>query len=377
MYIESVAMAHCVHPHIHRYQYRIKGAVMVNILDLSYEELEEFLVELGEKKFRTKQVWQWLWNKYVQSFDEMTNISKNVRARLHEEAYIRWPEVVTSQTSKDGTIKFLLKLHDGALVETVLIPGSKGRYSQCLSCQVGCAMACTFCSTGTMGFKRNMTQSEILGQVLVARHSLNDVAERPILRNIVFMGMGEPLLNLENLLKSLNTMHSTLGLAFSPRRVTVSTCGIQKGLNELGESGLAFLAVSLHAPNQEVRAKIMPKAARWELGDFMHALKNYPLKTRERITYEYLLLGGVNDSVEDARELHKLISQTKSKLNLIVYNPSEGDPYKAPSEEAVLKFQKVLWDKGVTAIIRQSKGADIKAACGQLVADQNKKDAEC
>ena len=151
---------------------------MVNILDLSYEELEEFLVELGEKKFRTKQVWQWLWNKYVQSFDEMTNISKTVRARLHEEAYIRWPEVVTSQTSKDGTIKFLLKLHDGALVETVLIPGSKGRYSQCLSCQVGCAMACTFCSTGTMGFKRNMTQSEILGQVLVARHSLNDVAER-------------------------------------------------------------------------------------------------------------------------------------------------------------------------------------------------------
>ncbi|KAF1076798.1 23S rRNA (adenine(2503)-C(2))-methyltransferase RlmN [Halodesulfovibrio sp. MK-HDV] len=350
---------------------------MVNILDLSYEELEEFLVELGEKKFRTKQVWQWLWNKYVQSFDEMTNISKTVRARLHEAAYIRWPEVVTSQTSKDGTIKFLLKLHDGALVETVLIPGSKGRYSQCLSCQVGCAMACTFCSTGTMGFKRNMTQSEILGQILVARHSLNDVAERPILRNIVFMGMGEPLLNLETLLKSLNTMHSTLGLAFSPRRVTVSTCGIQKGLNELGESGLAFLAVSLHAPNQEVRAKIMPKAARWELNDLMHALKNYPLKTRERITYEYLLLGGVNDSVEDARELHKLISQTKSKLNLIVYNPAEGDPYKAPSEEAVLKFQKILWDKGVTAIIRQSKGADIKAACGQLVADQNKKDAEC
>lgn len=343
---------------------------MVDILNLTYEELENFLVELGEKKFRAKQIWQWLWNKYVRSFDEMTNVSKQTRALLAEKARIIWPEIVTTQKSEDGTTKFLLKLADGALVETVLIPGSKGRLTQCLSCQVGCAMGCTFCSTGTMGFERNMTMSEILGQVLVAREYLGDVAEKPILRNLVFMGMGEPLLNLHEVMRSLHTLNSELGLQFSPRRITVSTCGIEKGLRELGESGLAYLAVSLHAPTQELRKQIMPKAANWHLEDFIEALQNYPLKTRERITFEYLLLGGVNDSVEHAKQLVRLISKTRAKLNLIVYNPSEGDPYRAPTEEAVLTFEKYLWSKHVTAIIRKSKGADIKAACGQLKADQ-------
>ncbi|MFV0423909.1 23S rRNA (adenine(2503)-C(2))-methyltransferase RlmN [Oleidesulfovibrio sp.] len=345
---------------------------MVDILNLTFEELEKFLVhELGEKKFRARQIWQWLWNKYVRDFDQMTNVSKQTRALLKERAHITWPEMVKTQVSQDGTTKFLLRLADGALIETVLIPGSQGRLTQCLSCQVGCAMGCTFCATGTLGFERNMTMSEILGQVLVAREYLNDVAERPILRNLVFMGMGEPLLNLNEVMRSLQTLNSDFGLLFSPRRITVSTCGVNpEGLRELGESGLAFLAVSLHAPTQELRAQIMPKAARWELGDFIDALRNYPLKTRERITFEYLLLGDVNDSLEHAKQLVRLLAQTKGKLNLIVYNPSgdESDPYKAPTEERILAFEKYLWSKNITAIIRKSKGADIKAACGQLKA---------
>ncbi|WP_027182439.1 23S rRNA (adenine(2503)-C(2))-methyltransferase RlmN [Oleidesulfovibrio alaskensis] len=345
---------------------------MVDILNLTFEELETFLVEkLGEKKFRARQIWQWLWNKYVRDFDQMTNVSKQTRAQLKEHARIFWPEVVTTSKSQDGTTKFLLRLADGALVETVLIPGSQGRITQCLSCQVGCAMGCTFCATGTLGFERNMTMSEILGQVLVAREYLNDVAERPILRNLVFMGMGEPLLNLDEIMRSLHTLNSELGLQFSPRRITVSTCGVNpEGLRRLGESGLAYLAVSLHAPTQELRRTIMPKAARWELNDFIEALQSYPLKTRERITFEYLLLGGVNDSLEHAKQLVRLVSRTKAKLNLIVYNPSgdEADPYAAPTEERILAFEQYLWSKHVTAIIRKSKGADIKAACGQLKA---------
>lgn len=343
---------------------------MVDILNLTFSELESFLVERGEKAFRAKQLWQWLWNKYTRDFALMTNVSKATRAMLKEHAEIVWPEVVTMQKSSDGTTKFLLRLRDGALVETVLIPGSNGRLTQCLSCQVGCAMGCTFCSTGTMGFERNMTMAEILGQVLVAREYLQDDAANPILRNLVFMGMGEPLLNMREMMRSLESLNSVLGLQFSPRRITVSTCGIEKGLRELGETGLAYLAVSLHAPTQELRRQIMPKAANWHLDDLITALENYPLKTRERITFEYLLLGGVNDSVEHARQLVRLVSRTKGKLNLILYNPSEGDPYKAPTEQAVLAFEQFLWSKNVTAIIRKSKGADIKAACGQLKAEQ-------
>jgi len=228
-------------------------------------------------------------------------------------------------------------------------------------------MGCTFCATGSQGFERNMTMSEILGQVLVVRKYLGDLRpDQPKLRNLVFMGMGEPLLNLREVMRSLETLNDKHGLCFSPRRISVSTCGIKKGLRELGDSGLAFLAVSLHAPNQELRAKIMPNAASWRLDDLMQALSEYPLKTRERITFEYLLLGGVNDSPEHARELVRLLSRIKAKLNLIIYNPAPDSPYVAPSHERVLIFEKILWEKGITAIVRKSKGQDINAACGQL-----------
>ncbi len=347
---------------------------MKDILNCTYPELEEFMTgELGEPRFRARQVWQWLWQKMARDFEAMTNVSKATRARLAETAEIRWPEVTDKEQSSDGTTKFLLRLGDGALVETVLIPSKSRdgavRTTQCLSCQVGCAMGCTFCSTGSMGFERNMTMGEILGQVLVAREHLGDARpDHPKLRNLVFMGMGEPLLNLEQVLRSLETLNNPNGLSFSPRRITVSTCGIEKGLRELGDSGLAYLAVSLHAPTQELRAGIMPKAARWPLDKLIATLESYPLKTRERVTFEYLLLGGINDGPEQARELVRLVSRIKGKLNLIVYNPAEGAPYAAPTQERVLAFEQYLWDHNITAIIRKSKGQDINAACGQLKA---------
>lgn len=347
---------------------------MINILNLTLPELTEWMqTELGEPGFRAVQVWQWLWQKMARDFEAMSNVSKACRARLAEKARIVWPEVAQVRESADGTTKFLLRLEDGALVETVLIPSDSRegvrRWTQCLSSQVGCAMACTFCATGGMGFERNMTMGEILGQVLVAREHLGDNRpDWPVLRNLVFMGMGEPLLNLREVMRALQSLNNDKGLNFSPRRITVSTCGIEKGLTELGESGLAYLAVSLHAPNQELRARIMPRAARWPLDQLLAALKSYPLKTRERITFEYLLLGGVNDGQEQAAELARLVADIKGKLNLIVYNPTEGAPYAAPDEARVLAFEQYLWKRHITAIIRKSKGQDIKAACGQLKA---------
>ena len=327
--------------------------------------------ELGEPKFRAVQVWQWLWQKMARDVDAMTNVSRACRERLAAAAAIVWPEVAAVEESRDGTTKFLLRLADGEQVETVLIPSDSRegarRWTQCLSSQVGCAMGCTFCSTGQMGFERNMSMGEILGQVLVARAHLGDARpDRPVLRNLVFMGMGEPLLNLREVMRALQSLNNDKGLNFSPRRITVSTCGIEKGLRELGESGLAYLAVSLHAPTQELRARIMPKAARWPLEELVAALQRYPLKTRERITFEYLLLGGVNDGPEQARELARLVGSVKGKLNLIVYNPAEGAPYAAPAEDRVLAFEQCLWKRHITAIVRKSKGQDIRAACGQL-----------
>ncbi|MDR2489616.1 MAG: 23S rRNA (adenine(2503)-C(2))-methyltransferase RlmN [Desulfovibrio sp.] len=344
---------------------------MIDILNMTLEELTDyFRLELDQPPFRARQVWKWLWNKRARSFADMSDLSLSLRATLEERAAIIRPVVQSTLRSSDGTVKFLLRLSDGELVESVLIPSEsrqgKERVTQCLSSQVGCALGCTFCATGAMGFTRNMTMGEILGQVLVARDYLEDDPDCPQLRNLVFMGMGEPLLNLTEVMKSLKTLNSEPGLSFSPRRITVSTCGIDQGLRRLGESGLAYLAVSLHAPNQELRARLMPKAARWPLESLMQSLRAYPLKARERLTFEYLLLGGINDSPEHAGELAGLMTRVKGKLNLIVYNPAEGTPYAPPTPEAVQAFEKRLRSKHITAIVRKSKGADIDAACGQL-----------
>lgn len=342
---------------------------MIDILDLEYSELQSFVTqELKAPRFRTDQLWQWLWQKGAADFDAMTNLGKGFREELKRLAILRHPEVDVVQTSSDGTIKLLLRLEDGALVETVLIP-MKGHYTQCLSTQVGCAMACTFCNTGLMGFERNMSMSEILGQVLAGRRYLQQNNLAP-LKNLVFMGMGEPLLNLDNLIRSLRTLNNADGLAFPRRRITVSTVGFVKQLDILGKEDLTLPAISLHAPTQELREKIMPKAAKTHLNDLLAAIERYPLRPRERVTYEYLLLGGVNDSLEHARQLVKLLGHRKCKVNLIAYNPGDKPLYKAPAKDKVLAFEKFLWDKKVSATIRRSMGQDIKAACGQLKADQ-------
>ncbi|WP_320171408.1 23S rRNA (adenine(2503)-C(2))-methyltransferase RlmN [Maridesulfovibrio sp.] len=344
---------------------------MIDILDLEYDALESFVVgEMGIPRFRTAQIWQWLWQKGVDDFDLMTNLAKNLREELKSRAVIRHPQVDVVQTSRDGTVKLLLRLDDGALVETVLIP-MDGYYTQCLSTQVGCAMGCTFCNTGLMGFERNMTMSEILGQVLAGRGYLLRNGFPP-LKNLVFMGMGEPLLNLDNLIRSLKTLNNPDGLNFSRRRITVSSVGFLSQLEILGREDLTLPAISLHAPTQELRAKIMPKAAGTHIDDLLAAMDRYPLRPRERVTYEYLLLGGVNDSLEHAAQLVRLLGHRKCKVNLIAYNPGDRPLYDAPSEATVLAFEKYLWKKKVTATIRRSMGQDIKAACGQLKADQQK-----
>ncbi len=346
-----------------------------DILSLTFEELEHYVVsDLEQPKFRAKQLWEWLWKRNASSFDEMTPLSKDFRQVLNSKAEILKLTLVDKQESKDGTIKFLLALPDNEHIETVLIPSydreGRRRITQCISCQVGCAMACTFCSTGTLGFTRNMTMGEILGQIQFTREYLEDKdPSHPIIRNIVYMGMGEPLLNLDNTIKSLQTLNSELGLAFSPRRITVSTCGIKKGLEELSDSGLSYLAISLHASNQALREKLMPKAAKgWHLNDLVNNLADYKLKTRERITLEYLLIGDVNDSLEDAKELVRICSYLKAKVNLIPYNETPHSDYTSPSPERLRAFQEYLNDKRIVAVFRKSKGADIAAACGQLKA---------
>ncbi|WP_428563582.1 MAG: 23S rRNA (adenine(2503)-C(2))-methyltransferase RlmN [Solidesulfovibrio sp. DCME] len=341
---------------------------MTNLTDLTFHELEALIVSLGEPPYRARQVWQWLWQKGCRDISEMTDVSKALRTRLAERATIAWPRVVRVRESGDGTVKFLLGLTDGEAVECVLIP-EKDHYTACLSTQVGCAMGCGFCATGMLGFRRNMTPGEMLGQVLVARQYLLDRGEALSLRNLVFMGMGEPLLNYENLLKTLEALHHPQGLDFSSRRITVSTAGVKRHLLDLGKTGLCALAISLHAPTQEKREQIMPAAARLPLGELMEILRQYPLKSRESLTFEYLLLAGVNDADADARELVRLLSHVKAKVNLIVYNATPGLPFRQPRPERVLAFQNILKDKGIVATIRKSKGTDIAAACGQLRAE--------
>ncbi|HCR13182.1 MAG TPA: 23S rRNA (adenine(2503)-C(2))-methyltransferase RlmN [Solidesulfovibrio sp.] len=341
---------------------------MTNLIDLTFHELETLIVSLGEPPYRARQVWQWLWQKGCRDIALMTDVSKALRAKLAEAADIVWPEVVRVRESEDGTVKFLLGLADGEAVECVLIP-EKDHYTGCLSTQVGCAMGCGFCATGTLGFRRNMTPGEMLGQVLVARQYLLNKGEPLALRNLVFMGMGEPLLNYENLIKTLESLHHPQGLDFSSRRITVSTAGVKRHLLDLGKTGLCALAVSLHAPTQAQRERIMPGAAKLPLDELIELLRQIPLKPRESLTFEYLLLAGINDADADARELVRLLSRVKAKVNLIVYNATPGLPFRQPSPERVFAFQEILKAKGLVATVRKSKGADIAAACGQLRAE--------
>jgi len=337
-----------------------------NIKNLDIKELVEFLKKNNIESFRAKQIHEWLWKKNVVNFDEMTSLSLSTRMLLEKHFSINTISIHKSEKSNDGTIKYSLKLHDKKLVEGVLIP-SKKRLTACVSSQVGCSLSCTFCATGTLKLERNLDYGEIYDQVFI----LNEEAKHNFgrsLSNIVYMGMGEPLLNYDNLIKSINLISSNDGLAMSPKRITVSTVGIAKMIKKLADDQVKFnLAISLHAYNNQKRDKIMPINKSINLAELEESIKYFYEKTETRITYEYILFNGVNDSIEDASKLVKLCKRIPCKVNLIEYNQVDGFPFTKSKKQQVDIFIKYLEDKNIIVNLRKSKGKDINAACGQLV----------
>jgi len=340
-------------------------AEKINIKSLNHDELLAYLVCQGLKKFRVDQIFRWIYMHHARSFDDMTNIAKLERAQLASYFYIPTLKIIKSETSHDGTKKFLFELVDNHTIESVLIP-DEARLTLCISSQVGCRQACRFCLTGSGGFTRDLEAYEIVDQVLEISRILKNEETRGI-TNIVLMGMGEPLANFDKVVKAVKLITSTKGLGFSPRRVTVSTDGLVPEIERLGHSGLKVnLAVSLNATTDEVRDRIMPVNKRYPIKELLAACTRFPLELRRRITFEYVMLRGVNDSMEDAKRLTKLLRGIKCKINLIPFNPFSGSEFKRPEDAIVRSFQKVLLDAHYTALVRESRGQDISAACGQL-----------
>ncbi|TSK06098.1 MAG: 23S rRNA (adenine(2503)-C(2))-methyltransferase RlmN [Geobacter sp.] len=337
-----------------------------DIKNLTLQELEAYISGLGKERFRAKQIFKWLYQMDAMSFDEMTNVSKEFRAVLQERAEISnlIPEAV--EASADGTRKYLFRLKDGSAVESVLIP-DEGRNTLCISSQVGCAMKCAFCLTGTFGLDRNLTTAEIVNQVCAVKR------EHPV-NNIVFMGMGEPLHNLGGVIPAVKILTDPDGFQLSTRKVTVSTSGLVPEMAELGRGCTVNLAVSLNATTDEVRDQIMPINRRYPLKELLAACKAFPLPSRRWITMEYVMIRDLNDTLDDAKRLVRLISNIPSKVNLIPFNEHEGCGFKTPTQESIDRFHKYLLDKNVTVITRSSRGGDISAACGQLKGKLDKKD---
>ena len=344
---------------------------MIDLIGLSREDLLAEMTAMGEKPFRVKQIWHWLYNKGVTDFSKMSTLAKPLQARLAEKYLISRPQVITEKNSTDGTRKWLLRFADGKEVETVYIP-EEDRGAVCLSTQVGCHMGCRFCHTGTQGFQRNLTAGEIVGQFLAARDSYGEwptpVDETRYLSNIVVMGMGEPLNNYDELVKAMRIIMDGEGLAISKRRITVSTSGIADKIPNLAKDLGVRLAISLHAPNDTIRNQIMPINRKYPLAVLINACKEYQrlCEHRQYITMEYVMLKGINDSPENARELIQLVKGLEVKFNLIPFNPWEGCVFEPSSNNTIHKFAKILEDAYFAAPIRQSRGQDIMAACGQL-----------
>lgn len=335
----------------------------IDLKNLTPLELQRLIASLGKEQYRTAQILRWLYLKGVKSLEEMTNLSKKFRKELQEVSFISTLHPSFTEKSLDGTEKFLFTLEDGHRIESVLIPDKK-RLTLCLSTQVGCAMGCRFCLTGKIGLKRNLSTSEILNQILAVRETLS---KGLALTNIVLMGMGEPLANYENTLKAIELMTHPDGFRFSSRRVTLSTVGLLPELERLTKEKVRFrLAISLNASDEETRSRLMPINQRYPLKRVLEICRKFPLRPRDRITFEYVMIKGENDSEEDAKRLLKLLKGIPSKVNLIPLNEAPGIPYKRPSEERIHLFQEILMKGGITAIIRISKGDDISAACGQL-----------
>jgi len=337
-----------------------------NIRSLSVEQLSVFFKKHGVAKFRAKQVHEWLWKKKAISFDEMTSLSIRDRELLENYFSINALTIHKSETSNDGTIKYSLKLYDNKLVEGVLIP-SKKRLTACVSSQAGCSLSCTFCATGTLKLERNLDFGEIYDQVFILNEQAKQNFGRP-LSNIVYMGMGEPLLNYDNLIKSINLISSKDGLSMSPKRITVSTAGIAKMIRKLADDEVKFnLAISLHTADDKKRDDIMPINKSINIAQLEDSIKYFYEKTGTRITYEYILFDGVNDNIEDASKLSKLCRKIPSKVNLIEYNQVDSLPFKKSTNRQTDKFIKYLEEKNIVVNLRKSKGKDINAACGQLV----------
>jgi 23S rRNA (adenine2503-C2)-methyltransferase len=344
-----------------------------SILGLSLKEIQG----LVPKKFIAKQIYNWIYHNYKISFDEMGNISKAVRKDLSEKFSIYTMEIVKKEESLDGTIKYLFRLEDGRTVETVLIKMrdevfnedgdilQQARYTVCVSTQVGCKVGCSFCSTAKGGFVRDLTSAEIVEQVLAIKREQGIEYSRK--GNVVYMGMGEPLDNFENLIKAISILKDENGLSISPRRQTVSTSGISTKIDKLGSLDLGVhIAISLHAVDDEVRTELIPMNKAFNIQSIISAVKRFPYDNRKRVMFEYLMIQGVNDSLESAKRLIKLLEGIKAKINLIYFNPHDGSNYKRPSEENMEKFADYLNRRGLLATIRASRGVEISAACGQL-----------
>jgi len=348
-----------------RKTFDIDGRVDLKAFDR--EGLEQWFVDNGEKRFRGHQVFKWLWQQGVNDFDAMTNIPKTTRAWLKETATISWLDSAGAQHSNDGTRKYLWTCKDGSQIESVFIPDEdhpgKARRTLCVSSQVGCAMACTFCLTGDLGLKRNLSPSEIANQILQVSRDLGE--ERPI-TNIVMMGMGEPLHNLDNLIHSIRTMLDDEGLNLSHRKITVSTVGLVPAMKKLQSALPVNIAVSLNASSEEQRLAVMPITKRYSMSELLSTCRDLPLHKSKRITFEYVMMAGFNDSMEDAARLIRLMRGIKSKINLIPYNENPARDIRRPSASRVKDFQHYLVSRGVHCSVRVTRGKDISAACGQL-----------
>ncbi len=339
------------------------------------EKLVAIGVEPGKARMRAEQLWRWIYHYGVTDFAAMTNVAKELRAKLAEHYTLARPEIVTQQVSKDGTRKWLIRLGPGTEAECVFIPDVGRSGALCVSSQVGCTLNCTFCHTGTQKLVRNLSAAEIVLQVMIARDALEEwpTQERPLndgdrkLTNIVFMGMGEPLYNLDNVDEAIATIADGDGISISRRRMTVSTAGVAPRIKELGERTGAMLAISLHATNDELRNQLVPLNKKYNLEELFAAIRTYPsLGNAKRVTFEYVMLKGVNDSIPEAKALVKLLAGIPAKINLIPFNPWPGSPYECSDWETIEKFAEVLNRAGYSSPIRTPRGRDILAACGQL-----------
>ena len=345
----------------------------INLMGLSRLQMEQFFLDLGEKKFRAHQILKWIHHAGITEIEEMSNLGKALREKLVEVAEVRPPEIVSQQDSSDGTRKWAIRVEGGGLVETVLIPAGN-RATLCVSSQVGCALDCSFCSTGKQGFQRDLSAAEIIGQVWLAIKSYDGFkpGDRRIVTNVVMMGMGEPLLNFDNVVAAMDLMLEDLAYGLSKRRVTLSTSGVVPALDRLAEVSEVSLAVSLHAPNDALRNQLVPINRKYPIAVLLESCRNYMAAQSDKnrvVTIEYTLIEGVNDQREQALELAELLRDVPCKINLIPFNTFAQSEYQRPSGNAVSRFWQVLIDAGYIVTIRTTRGDDINAACGQLVGE--------